>query len=103
MAYLEDFKAALKPGGTLLLLEHNPENGVTVREGAFLSSVMMGKVMKMPVVPQDALIEEVNAAGWKPGKDAAGRPANAPFTWPYFVGTHFVGGDGRGYGVLLSA
>ena len=52
-----DFKKALKPNGYLLILEHNPDNGKTGRDGAKLSVEMMpGKVMKMPVVPEQAMV-----------------------------------------------
>jgi hypothetical protein len=57
--------------------------------------MMGGKVMGMPVVPQEAMVEEAKAAGF-----AMAQPD--PFGWPYFTGPHYVNGpDGRGYGVLL--
>lgn len=80
----------------LVILEHNPDNGKTTRDGAVLQvSMMGGKVMGMPVVPQEAMVEEAEAAGF-----AMAQPD--PFGWPYFTGPHYVNGpDGRGYGVLL--
>merc|ERR1719240_123110 len=52
--YLADFYRALKPNGKLLILEHNPDNGKTGRDGAILEVEMMGHVMAMNVVPQQA-------------------------------------------------
>ena len=44
--YLADFRQALKPGGKMLLLEHDSDNGATGREGAKLT-VKMPSGMKM--------------------------------------------------------
>ena len=103
--YLADFKAALKPGGLLLILEHNPDNGKKSRDGAVLQ-VGKDKVMNMPVVPQEALEKEATDAGFEVINSGLGVPPVADtssyaFDWPYFKGKHYVHGDGRGYGLLL--
>lgn len=93
--YLADFYEALKPNGKLLILEHNPDNGKTVREGAVLEVAMGGQVMAMKVVPQQAMIQEAEAAGF-------GMLSDEPFEWEYFTGNHYVNGkDGRGYGIVF--
>ena len=90
--YLASFRAALKPGGRMLILEHNPDNGVKTRDGAKLT-VQMGKMkMDMKVVPQEAMVSEAAAGGWK--------TIEGPFDWPYFQGPHGV--DERGYALVLA-
>lgn len=94
-AYLADFKKALKPDGRLLIMEHNPDNGKTEREGAILSMKMNGMVMKMAVVPQDAMVDEATDAGFV--------VVSGPFDWKYFDTPHsgYLKGSGRGYGLVL--
>ena len=93
--YLADFKKAIKPDGLLFIMEHNPDNGKTTREGAKLSVQMMGKRMDMPVVPDQALIEELTAVGFKLVDELM------PFSWAYFGGEHYVKGSGNGYMTLF--
>ena len=99
--YLRDFRSALRPGGRLLLLEHDSDNGKTGRKGAKLTVTMpSGMVMNMPVVPPAALLAEAAAAGFE--VESAYWPHGEVEPWPYFSDPAH-GDDERGYAVLLKS
>jgi predicted methyltransferase len=76
--YMRGFHAALRAGGTMLVMDHAPDNAsVTTREGAFHYT--------MPVVPMRVEIDEARAAGFELRRSVP--------TWRWFS---------NGYALLLS-
>jgi len=62
--YLPQLRQALKHGGRMLIIDHDPDTGATTRANATLTMSMNGMHHEMPVVPKPQEIVEFTSAGF---------------------------------------